>query len=186
MGTWGGTVVACAAVISMAGALNGWTLLSAQTPYAAAKDGLFPKAFETKKRGVPVVGVVVTAVLASALTVYNYTAGSTGVFEILVLVTTFTATVPYLLSTAAQLYFLLSGRSERVHRGRLVRDAALACLAFGFSMWLVAGFRLRRRLPGRDVPVRGRTRPRGDVRPAAAGHRFARGVIWRERTARGL
>ncbi|MBT2543908.1 amino acid permease [Streptomyces sp. ISL-44] len=138
-GTWGGTVVACAAVISMVGALNGWTLLSAQTPYAAAKDGFFPKVFETKKRGVPVVGVVVTVVLASGLTVYNYTAGSEGIFEILVLVTTFTATVPYLLSTAAQLYFLLSGRSERVHRGRLIRDGALAGLAFAFSMWLVAG-----------------------------------------------
>ncbi|KJY16462.1 transporter [Streptomyces sp. NRRL S-104] len=138
-GTWGGTLVACAAVISMAGALNGWTLLSAQTPYAAAKDGLFPRAFETKRRGVPVVGVVVTTSLASALTVYNYTAGSEGVFEILVLVTTFTATVPYLLSTAAQIYFLLSGRGERVHRGRLARDGALAVLAFAFSMWLVAG-----------------------------------------------
>lgn len=137
--TWGGTVVACAALISMAGALNGWTLLSAQTPYAAAKDGLFPKAFETKKRGVPVVGVVVTVLLASALTLYNYTAGSEGVFEVLVLVTTFTATVPYLLSAAAQIYFLLSGRAGRVHRGRLVRDACLACLAFAFSMWLVAG-----------------------------------------------
>ncbi|MFJ3976964.1 amino acid permease [Streptomyces sp. NPDC090021] len=138
-GTWGGTLVACAAVISMAGALNGWTLLSAQTPYAAAKDGLFPQAFGRKQRGVPVVGVVVTTSLASALTVYNYTAGSEGVFEILVLVTTFTATVPYLLSTAAQIYFLLSGQGERVHRGRLVRDGALAVLAFGFSMWLVAG-----------------------------------------------
>ncbi|UQX03868.1 amino acid permease [Streptomyces sp. RerS4] len=138
-GTWGGTLVACAAVISMVGALNGWTLLSAQTPYAAAQDGLFPQVFATKRRGVPVVGVVVTVVLASSLTVYNYTAGSEGVFEILVLVTTFTATVPYLLSTAAQLYFLASGQGERVRRGRLVRDASLACLAFGFSMWLVAG-----------------------------------------------
>ncbi|MFG2973710.1 amino acid permease [Streptomyces sp. NPDC048331] len=138
-GTWGGTVVACAAVISMLGALNGWTLLSAQTPYAAAKDGLFPKAFETKKRGVPVVGVIVTVALASALTVYNYTAGSQGVFESLVLITTFTATVPYLLATAAQIHFLLSGQRERVHPGRLARDGVLAALAFGFSMWLVAG-----------------------------------------------
>ncbi|MET3986856.1 amino acid permease [Streptomyces sp. PvR034] len=138
-GTWGGTLVACAAVVSMVGALNGWTLLSAQTPYAAAKDGLFPKAFERKSRGVPVVGVVVTVVLASALTVYNYTSGTQGVFEVLVLVTTFTATVPYLLSTAAQIYFLVSGQGERVAPGRLVRDGILAAVAFGFSMWLVAG-----------------------------------------------
>ncbi|WP_078607034.1 amino acid permease [Streptomyces flavidovirens] len=138
-GSWGGTAVACAALVSMTGALNGWTLLSAQTPYAAAKDGLFPAVFATKRRGVPTVGVLVTAVLASLLTVYNYTAGSEGVFEILVLVTTFTATVPYLLSTAAQIYFLASGQSARVSRPRLLRDAVLAALAFGFSMWLVAG-----------------------------------------------
>ncbi|MFF8267934.1 amino acid permease [Streptomyces sp. NPDC016562] len=143
-GSWGGTLVACAAVISMVGALNGWTLLSAQTPYAAARDGLFPKVFATKRRGVPVAGVIVTVVLASALTVYNSAfpgegGGSQGLFEILVLVTTFTATVPYLLSTAAQIYFLASGRSERVDRGRLVRDTLLASLAFAFSMWLVAG-----------------------------------------------
>ncbi|MFC8124980.1 amino acid permease [Streptomyces sp. NPDC057302] len=138
-GSWGGTAVALAALVSMVGALNGWTLLSAQTPYAAAKDGLFPSAFGKKKRGVPTAGVLVTVVLASLLTVYNYTAGSSGVFESLVLITTFTATVPYLLATAAQIYFLVSGRGERVDRGRLVRDGVLAGVAFGFSMWLVAG-----------------------------------------------
>lgn len=138
-GSWGGTAIACMAVVSMLGALNGWTLLSAQTPYAAARDGLFPSAFARKKRGVPTFGVLVTVTLASLLTVYNYTLGSDGVFETLVLVTTFTATVPYLLSAAAQVYFLLSGRGDRVHRPRLVRDMALALTAFGFSLWLVAG-----------------------------------------------
>ncbi|WP_418960002.1 amino acid permease [Streptomyces tritici] len=138
-GAWGGAAVACMALVSMVGALNGWTLLSAQTPYAAARDGLFPKMFLRKRRGVPTVGVAVTVTLASLLTVYNYTAGSPRVFEILVLVTTFTATVPYLLSTAAQIHFLASGRGAEVHRGRLVRDATLAVLAFGFSMWLAAG-----------------------------------------------
>ncbi|MFJ8076749.1 amino acid permease [Streptomyces sp. NPDC096176] len=138
-GTWGGAAVACAALVSMVGALNGWTLLSAQTPYAAARDGLFPKVFATKRRGVPTVGVLVTVVLASLLTVYNYTAGTEGVFEILVLVTTFTATVPYLLASAAQIFFLVSGQTHRVNRGRLVRDSVLAVVAFAFSMWLVAG-----------------------------------------------
>ncbi|OII62491.1 transporter [Streptomyces sp. CC53] len=138
-GSWGGAAIACMAVVSMVGALNGWTLLSAQTPYAAARDGLFPRVFARRRRGVPTAGVLVTVVLASLLTVYNYTFGSGGVFEVLVLVTTFTATVPYLLSAAAQVYFLLSGRGERVHCPRLVRDLLLALTAFGFSLWLVAG-----------------------------------------------
>ncbi|MFB7084689.1 amino acid permease [Streptomyces sp. NPDC056296] len=138
-GAWGGWAVALAALVSMTGCLNGWTLLSAQTPYAAAKDGLFPAAFARKRRGVPTTGVAVTVVLASLLTVYNYTAGSAKVFEILVLVTTFTATVPYLLATAAQLFHLLSGQGEKVNRARLVRDGVIAAVAAGFSLWLVAG-----------------------------------------------
>ncbi|MGW7049848.1 amino acid permease [Streptomyces avermitilis] len=138
-GTWGGWAVALAALVSMTGCLNGWTLLSAQTPYAAARDGLFPAAFARRRRGVPTVGVGVTVVLASLLTVYNYTSGSARVFEVLVLVTTFTATVPYLLATAAQIFHLLSGRQELVDRARLVRDAVVTAVAAAFSMWLVAG-----------------------------------------------
>ncbi|MGK5637186.1 amino acid permease [Streptomyces sp. URMC 126] len=138
-GEWGGTLIAAAAVISIVGALNGWTLMSAQAPYAAAKDGLFPAAFARKRRGVPTAGVLAASVLATLLTVINYVSGAGGVFEILVLVTTFSATVPYLLAAAAQVYFLLTGRRDRVHAGRLTRDMVLALGAFAFSFWLVAG-----------------------------------------------
>ncbi|MET8177793.1 amino acid permease [Streptomyces sp. NPDC005336] len=138
-GHWGGTLIALAAVVSIVGALNGWTLMSAQAPYAAARDGLFPAAFATKRRGVPTVGVLVGVILASLLTVVNYTSGSSGLFEILVLITTFSATVPYLLAAGAQLYFLLSGRRDEVRTGRFVWDLTLALAGFGFSFWLVAG-----------------------------------------------
>ncbi|MYR55076.1 amino acid permease [Streptomyces sp. SID625] len=138
-GSWGGWAVALAALVSMTGCLNGWTLLSAQTPYAAARDGLFPAAFARRRRGVPTFGVGVTVVLASLLTVYNYASGSAGVFRVLVLVTTFTATVPYLLATAAQIFHLVSGHRDRVDRGRLVRDGVVASVAAAFSLWLVAG-----------------------------------------------
>ncbi|MCA6090811.1 amino acid permease [Streptomyces sp. SCA3-4] len=138
-GTWGGTLIALAAVISITGALNGWTLMSAQMPYAAAKDGLFPAMFAVKRRGVPTAGVIAAAVLASVLTIVNYTVGVSGVFEILVLITTFSATVPYLLATAAQVYFLLTGARDKVHPGRMTRDMILALGGFAFSFWLVAG-----------------------------------------------
>ncbi|MFJ9694399.1 amino acid permease [Kitasatospora sp. NPDC101183] len=138
-GTWGGTVIAVAALVSMLGALNGWTLLAAQAPYAAAKDGLFPASFTRERRGVPTFGVVVSVALASLLTVLNFASGAKGAFDMLVLVTTFTATVPYLLSTAAQLFWLVRGSREKVDGGRLVRDAVLGLGAFAFSLWLLAG-----------------------------------------------
>ena len=43
-GTWLGYIVAVAVVISGLGALNGWTMICAEMPLAAAKDGLFPRA----------------------------------------------------------------------------------------------------------------------------------------------
>ena len=138
-GTWGGTLIALAAVVSIVGALNGWILMSAQAPYAAARDGLFPAVFTAKRRGVPTVGVFVGVILASVLTVVNYTSGSNGVFATLVLITTFSATVPYLLAAGAQLYFLLAGRRDEVRTGRFVWDLVLALAGFGFSFWLVSG-----------------------------------------------
>ncbi|MEU6159928.1 amino acid permease [Streptomyces sp. NPDC047130] len=138
-GAWGGWAVAVAALVSMTGCLNGWTLLSAQTPYAAARDGLFPARFARRRRGVPTFGVGVTVVLSSLLTVYNYASNSARVFEVLVLITTFTATVPYLLATAAQLRHLMAGRHDQVNRARLVRDMTVALVAAAFSLWLVAG-----------------------------------------------
>jgi APA family basic amino acid/polyamine antiporter len=138
-GSWGGTAIAVAALVSMTGALNGWTLLAAQAPYAAAKDGLFPGVFAVEKRGVPVYGVVISVGLASLLTILNFASGAKSAFEILVLVTSFTATVPYLLSTAAQLYWLIRGEHGKVAPGRLLRDAALGLGAFAFSIWLLAG-----------------------------------------------
>src|SRR3954449_13303422 len=44
-GTWAGYLVAAAVVVSGFGALNGWTMICAEMPLAAAKDGLFPTPF---------------------------------------------------------------------------------------------------------------------------------------------
>ena len=45
-GTWAGNLMALAVVVSGLGALNGWTMICAEMPRAAAKDGLFPAHFK--------------------------------------------------------------------------------------------------------------------------------------------
>jgi APA family basic amino acid/polyamine antiporter len=69
----------------------------------------------------------------------NFTAGPDTTFRMLVLITTFTGCVPYLLSAAAQLYWLARGTRARVRPSGLVRDLIVAALSFGFSFWLIAG-----------------------------------------------
>ncbi|MFJ2818793.1 APC family permease [Streptomyces sp. NPDC087294] len=139
-GSWGGIAIALVAVASITGCLNGWILLAAQMPYAAARDGLFPAPFaKVGKGGVPGFGVWAVAVLGTLLIAFNYTAGPDTTFRVLVLITTFTGCVPYLLSAAAQLYWLAQGSRERVRPAGLVRDLIVAALSFGFSFWLIAG-----------------------------------------------
>jgi basic amino acid/polyamine antiporter, APA family len=67
-GPWGQIVVATAIVLSSIGALNGWTLVMGQVPMAAARDGLFPPLFSrVSSRNVPAIGIVLSAVFATAL-----------------------------------------------------------------------------------------------------------------------
>ncbi|MGY2061688.1 amino acid permease, partial [Nocardia gipuzkoensis] len=119
-GSWAGDLMALAAVVSGIGCLNGWTLICAEMPMAAARDRLFPVQFaRLNSREIPVFGIVVATVLASLLTVFGYWRFQT-VFTDVVLLSVFTAVVPYLYSAAAQLYWLvIKGRA--VHWPHLVR-----------------------------------------------------------------
>ena len=53
-GTFWGDVMALVVITSGIGALNGWTLVTAEVPRAAAQDGVFPARFERlNRRGSP-------------------------------------------------------------------------------------------------------------------------------------
>ncbi|GAB3490172.1 amino acid permease [Amycolatopsis cihanbeyliensis] len=138
-GGWAGNAVAAGAVIAAFGALNGWVLLQGQVPMAAAKDGLFPAVFaRTSRNGTPVVGLVVSSVLVTALMAMNYTATLVEQFTFVILLATLTTLVPYAYSAMAQLMLLVTDR-ERFHGRRLFWHGLVAVLAFGYSVWAIAG-----------------------------------------------
>jgi APA family basic amino acid/polyamine antiporter len=142
-------VIAVVALISTAGALNGWILLQGQVPLAAARDGLFPRQFARLhgERQTPVFGLVVSSVLVSGLLLTNYSKGLVGAFTCVILLATLTALVPYAYSAAAQVMLLVN--EPQAFRGRrLARDAAIASLAFAYSIWAIAG-------AGQDVIAKG-------------------------------
>lgn len=136
-GQWAGDVVAIAAVVSGLGALIGWTLIIGEMPMAAAKDRLFPPVFGRTHNSIPVFGIISSTVLASALTAVSYTSFDK-VFTTLVLLSVFTAVVPYLFSAAAQLYWLLA-RGRATAWPHLVRDCGVSGTALVFSFWALAG-----------------------------------------------
>lgn len=135
-GSWAGDIVAIAVVVSGIGALNGWTMICAEMPLAAAKDGLFPRAFGALSRGrrVPVFGIVSSTALASVAVVVSYlgTSGAT-VFTTLVLMTGITSAIPYAFSALAQLTWRWQDRRAGV-TAALVRDLAVAVVALAMSV----------------------------------------------------
>jgi APA family basic amino acid/polyamine antiporter len=134
-GSWAGNLVALAVIISGIGALNGWTMICAEMPLAAAKDGLFPARFgRLSTRGVPAFGIISSTVLASVAVVISYmgTNGAT-VFTTLVLMTGITAAIPYAFSALAQMKWRFHD-NRAIHTPRLARDVSVAVVAFVFSL----------------------------------------------------
>jgi amino acid transporter len=72
-GTSAGNVMAILVIISGLGALNGWTMICAEMPLAAARDGLFPERFV---RDVTV--AVVSLIFSILFIVYSRNTGHTG------------------------------------------------------------------------------------------------------------
>jgi basic amino acid/polyamine antiporter, APA family len=137
-GTWAGDLVAAAVIVSGLGALNGWTMICAEMPLAAAKDGVFPKIFgRVSQRGVPTAGILSSTVLGSVAMTVSYM-GSSGatVFNTLVLMTGITAAIPYGFSALAQLKWRRQDRrgGDRV---RFARDVSVATLSLIFSILFI-------------------------------------------------
>jgi basic amino acid/polyamine antiporter, APA family len=137
-GSWAGNLVALAVVVSGIGALNGWTMICAEMPLAAAKDGLFPKRFgDLSARKVPAFGIISSTILASIAVVISYlgTNGAT-VFTTLVLMTGITAAIPYAFSALAQIVWRWNDK-QRGYTSRFYLDTAVAVVALVLSLGFI-------------------------------------------------
>ncbi|WP_254574839.1 amino acid permease [Stenotrophomonas acidaminiphila] len=145
---WGpaaGVLLAVVMAVSCVGALNGWTLLAAQLPMAAARDGVLPRAFARENaRGAPAFGVIVSCLLASVLVISNYNRSLVDLFKFSVLLSTAATLLPYLAGAAAWLW-----RGD----GRGSRLAAAGALAF--SLYALGGIGAEALLWGAGLVVAG-------------------------------
>ena len=156
-----GRWIALFVVVSGLGALNGWTLLSGEMMRTMADNGAMPAMFaRTNRFGAPTGALVLTALLASAMVLMNYSESAVAGFTFLSTVVT-AANLPLYLGCSLALG-LLWWRGERDAGGDLLGAAVLgtAYTVFAFigmgaePFWLalalmVAGlplyFLLRRR-----------------------------------------
>jgi arginine:agmatine antiporter len=106
--------MAFCAMVKAAGALGGWTLLTAEAARAAADDGLFVRIFaRTDRRGVPVAGLFVVGVLMTAMELFALAPSLGGLFGRLVSVSTLLIIPAYLFSAVALSLDVAEGRPMR-------------------------------------------------------------------------
>jgi APA family basic amino acid/polyamine antiporter len=137
-GTVWGHVMAIVVIISGLGALNGWTMICAEMPLAAANDGLFPEQFKrVSPAGVPAFGIIASTVLASIAMAVNYIgSGGATVFTTLVLMTGITAAIPYGFSALAQIKWRLMDKRQ-LQGAHFARDMIVAGLSLVFSVLFI-------------------------------------------------
>jgi basic amino acid/polyamine antiporter, APA family len=126
------------AAIACFGALNGWTLVQGQMPYAIAKDKLFPGVFSwVNKKGAPYMAVIISSAFSSLFMLMNYSKGLVEQFKFLLLLTTLNTVVPYIFCAGAFIVIRMK-RARLKDKGR-VAAIFVGLLAFLYSLWAVGG-----------------------------------------------
>ncbi len=135
VGPWGAALINTAVIVSVAGAFLSWTLLAAEIPFVAAKDGTLPKLFAGENsRGVPSTSLWITNLLVQVFLIVTLFAQST--YQALFYIASSAIMVPYVFSGAFAFKLALTGESYgpgETRGGGLV--AGLVATIYG--IWLI-------------------------------------------------
>ncbi len=137
VGSWGATLINAGVVLSLVGAMLGYTVLSAESPYEAAAQGSFIKAFaKTNKKGAPIVTLIVTNCIIEAFLILMLFSDQT--YQFFYALSAGMILLPYLLSAA---YFAKVAFTEpEAFKGKLGGSLALwrvfAVLGMVYSVFL--------------------------------------------------
>ena len=137
-GKYAGYFIAMGAAISGMGALNGWILILAQIPMAAAKDNIFPKFFKkNNKKGAPILGLIIGSLLSSVVMLMNFSDSLVSQFTFMVNLTVLACLVPYLFVSAAYTIIVLQKNKEP--SSSILKTVILGLLGFLYSLWAIYG-----------------------------------------------
>ena len=130
-------VMAVFDLISLTGTTIGWIFLSAEAPYQAAKQGLFPPIFRKEnKNGVPAASLVITNAFSQLFLFLTISDSLSNAFNFVVQVATLAYLVPYAATAIYQVKMVLSGDTYMTGKGRFT-DGIISVLATVYSLYVI-------------------------------------------------
>lgn len=135
VGAWGAIVINVALVMSVLGAFLAWTMLAAEIPHVAARDGTMPRFFGGENlQGAPATSLWITNGLVQLFLIVAFFANST--YQALFSIASVAILVPYVFSGAYAAKLAITGEAYRVGESR-TRDLGAGLLATVYGVWLV-------------------------------------------------
>jgi arginine:ornithine antiporter/lysine permease len=136
VGKWGAVVINIGLIISLLGATLGWTLLAAEIPYVAAKDGIMPKAFSKEnKNGSPKSALIVTNILTTVFLLITLVSEST--YQALYSISSTAILIPYLFSALYGIKLAVKGETYDTNPEGKGKALFLSIVATVYSAWLI-------------------------------------------------
>jgi APA family basic amino acid/polyamine antiporter len=132
-------LIAAFVIVSALGCLNGWTLILGELTVSFARHGGFPPALgKVNEHGAPTRAFVLTAILASLMTLSSYNDSTAGAFTFLNMVVTASNLPVYFGCAIAVLILWRRGQLGRLG-AREARWLAAAVLATVYCVWASIG-----------------------------------------------
>lgn len=137
VGPWGGALINLGVILSLAGALLGWTIIAAETPFMAAKLGVFTKAFaKENKFGSPSFSLFMTNGIIQLFLIVIFFNDST--YQVFYNLSASMIMIPYLLSAMYYLKVVLKKEGLESHSGsQLFAARFFALLGTIYGLWLL-------------------------------------------------
>ena len=135
VGKWGAALISLGLVVSVGGAFLSWTMLCAEIPYAAAKDGNFPRWFAAENvAGSPANSLWITNAQVQIFLIITLFASST--YQFLYSIASVAILPPYVFSGAYALKLALTGESYEGGDTARNRGIVIGGLATLYGLWL--------------------------------------------------
>ena len=138
VGPWGAWIVNIGVILSLAGALLGWTILAADCPYSAAQQGVFTRAFaRANDKGSPTFSLFLTNGIVQFFLIVSYFSDSA--YQVFYYMSATMIMVPYLLSALYYLKVVVQASRAGIPQSPLSWLFAIVGTAYGFWMLYASG-----------------------------------------------
>ncbi len=135
VGKWGAALISLGLVVSVGGAFLSWTMLCAEIPFAAAKDGSFPRWFAKENAaGAPANSLWITNGLVQVFLIVTLVANSS--YQFLYTIASVAILPPYVFSGAYALKLAITGEGYPTNPAGRYRDLAVGLVATIYGLWL--------------------------------------------------